>query len=381
MKIAVAFGPLCLSFRGSFDFDNIRTDPRGLTGSEIGFVRIAQCLKAQGHDVTVFTEAAQTRWDGMDVRPLSEMKRIDRSFHACVAINEPDLLQPVGARVRVAECWLNDFSFCNPGFEEHVDLFLSPSNGHLHQALTNPEWRKVAITRDNPEGLGRYHADRAKWEVVPLGCDVERYPVDSAKVPGRVVYCSSPDRGLHWVLQEWPAIKRAVPHAELHVFYRLRAWIDGFQDVQYAPSIERLRKRAMYIEEALRRMRDPKWSIHVHDSVSREQIEEEMCRAEVLAYPCDTTVWSEGFSCTILEACAARACPIIMDCDAIAEIYGSAVPVAPRGDLDAWRFAVVSALKDKGLREDINEHARALAETMTWELHTSRLVKLIEARL
>lgn len=381
MKIAISYGPLCLSFRVNFDFDNLRADPRGLTGSEIGFVRIAQCLKAQGHDVEVFTHAAQTEWDGMPVRPWSELAQIDDSYDACVAINEPDLLRPTHAKVRVAECWLNDFTFCSPGFEEHVDLFLSPSDGHLEQVLTNPAWRQSAVTAKTPEGAGRYLADPKQWRVLPLGCDPERYPLDSVKVPGRVVYCSSPDRGLHWVLQEWPAIKRAVPHAELHIFYRLRAWIDGFQDIKYSPPIEKLRQRAVYIEEALRRMRDPRWGIHVHDSVSREQIEREMCVAEVLAYPCDTTSWSEGFSATILEACAAQACPVLTDCDAIRGIYGDAVPFADRGDLDTWRGLVIEALQNANFRGLVNARARTLAGSLTWERHATEIAKLIEERL
>lgn len=414
MRIAVMFGPLCLSFRGSFDFASIRTDPRGLTGSEIGFVRIAQCLRDLGHHVTLYTNAAQDEWDGMPINPLSSIGVRGAPYDAAIAINEPDLLRNIRARVKVCEAWLNDWTFARPGFEGHVDLFVSPSHGHLEQMLTNESWRVVGVNSQHPKGAARYAPDPHKWAVIELGCDPERYervtcdecngvgcthspPCDAdcckcrcygsgritpQKIPGRVVYCSSPDRGLHLLLQEWPHIKRAVPHAHLRIFYRLRAWLDGFANLKYHPPIEPLRARALYVEECLRRMQGPEWGIEVLDSVSREQIEREMTQAEVLAYPCNTTSWSEGFSCTILEACAARACPIITDCDGLPSVYGDALPMfnVPSG-LAGWRAAVISALQSPGYRDGINHDAHELASRLTWKHHAERLEQAIQCKL
>lgn len=370
MKLAITFGPMCLAFRQSLGFTGHRQDPRGLSGSEVGFIRITQELHALGHDVTAYTVADETEYEGIKVRPLDARAEIDERFDAAIAINEPDTLREVRAKVKVCEFWLNEFSFCRPGFEQHVDLFVSPSPAHLEHHLASE-----MQTATSPAGvLGpMYRADPASWTAIELGCDPERYPLGAKKVPGRVVYCSSPDRGLHWLLQEWPAIKAAVPHATLRIFYRLQAWIDGFKSTKYYKPIEPLRSRALYIEEALRRMRDPKWGITVCDSVSREQIEREMCQAEVLAYPVDTTQWSEGFSCTTIEACAARACPVLWDTDAIGSIYALACPMYPRGDIVRWRDGVIRCLKNGPERENWNDSARALAEKLTWKNHVLRL--------
>lgn len=388
MRIAVMFGPMCLSFRKSFDFDTLRTDPRGLTGSEIGFVRIAQCLRDLGHEVTIYTQATQSKWDGMLIRPLEALQSDHLwAFDAAVAINEPDLLRgfidddKTHKVIRVCEAWLNDWTFCRPKFEDHVDLFVSPSKGHLEQVLTNPEWRVVGVNKETPKGAATYVPDPNKWRTIELGCDPERYENRAEKVPGRVVYCSSPDRGLHLLLQEWPRIKRAVPHAHLRIFYRLEPWLRGFDNIGYHPPIESLRARALYIEEALRRMQGPEWGIEVLDSVSREQIEREMCEAECLAYPCSTTRWSEGFSCTILEACAARACPIITDCDGLPSVYGGHIPMSPRSDLTDWRSGVIGALENPYFRDSVNENAWKLANELTWRNHTKRLESAILEQL
>jgi len=392
MKIAITFGPMCLTFRGTLEFSGHRQDPRGLTGSEIGFIRIAQELRALGHEVTAYTNSHESEWEGITIRPLDARGEVDETFDAAISINEPEVLQIMHPKVRVCEQWLNSFDYCNSGFEAFVDLWVSPSAGHRDFILASEHATRMTGTGE----LGiPYKPEPEKWVGIPLGCDPDRYP-QTEKVPGRVVYCSSPDRGLHWVLQEWPAIKRAVPNATLKVFYRLQPWIEGFrpkdgarsprlwfrnQLPEYFPPTEPLLARANYIEETLKRLSGPEWGITVCDSVSREQIEREMCEAEVLAYPVDTIRWSEGFSCTILEACAARACPVLWDCDAIGGIYCKNCIVHKRGDIKWWRKAVIACLQDKEIRDAWNKKARALAEELTWAEHVRRLVCELRYRL
>ena len=212
--------------------------------------------------------------------------------------------------------------------------------------------------------------------------EYERSRVTHAKIPHRVAHCSSPDRGLHHLLGAWPEIRRAVPDATLHVFYRLAPWIRGFDQTPYFPPIEPLRKRANYVEECLRRFHERGgMGVTLRDSVSRETIEREMAQAEVLAYPCDTTTWSEGFSCTVLEACAARACPVISDCDALGSVYADLDPV-PRGPgwVKAWTARVIEALLSETVRDEQNERAYRLASKLTWKIYVEKVLKEIESR-
>lgn len=372
MKIALTYGPMCLTFRGTLEFAGHRADPRGLTGSELAFIRIAEELRDLGHDIYAYTRGAETELQGIKIRQIDNVAEVDESFGACIGINEPEVLRKTRAKLQVCEQFLNSFDYCNGGFAEHVDLWISPSESHRSMILSMPH--KLL------GGVGEYVAEPDKWVAIPLGCDPERYDGHGDKVPGRVVYCSSPDRGLHLVLQEWPRIKKAVPHATLKIFYRLQAWIDGFKATGYFAPIEGLRARANYIEEALRRLSGPEWGITVCDSVSREQIEREMALAEVLAYPVDTIRWSEGFSCTILEACAARACPVLLDCDAIGSIYGDSCQVLERGEVALWRGAVIAALTNSDFRDSTNKRARALAEKLTWKNHVRLLVDELTSR-
>lgn len=353
MNIALAYPAMNLPFRGSLELENYWSDPRGLTGSEYGFIRLYEELKALGHEVEPYIG---TQASGSTV------------YDAAIVINDPNWLRDAKARVRVCEFYMNDFGFCQLGFEQHVDLFHAPSAPHMRRMLEQ-EW-PVQMTTEGPSGHVRFAP--AQWKVNELGCDPERFG-GVEKVPGRVIYASSPDRGLHWLLQEWPAIKRAVPHAHLRIFYRLEPWIRGFDNVPYYPSIEPLRRRAVYIEEALRRLRH--LDVVAVDSVSREQIAREMSEAEVMAYPCDTVSWSEGFSCSILEACAARACPVITDCDALGELYGGWTASVKRNGCwpVRWRDTVIEKLTDESIRDYHNDQAEFFAKERTWKHTAARL--------
>jgi glycosyltransferase involved in cell wall biosynthesis len=374
MRVAILYSPWCLSFRKTLDLDTWRTDPRGLSGSELCAVRLYQELIEAGHDVWLYS-------NGQGCLPWDS--RGDQSFDLAISINFPDELREVKAKVRICYQLVNGIEYCRAGVERHVDLWLSPSEAHRQKWLTDPEWHRVEISSAEPNGKATYQPSQEAIQVVPLGCDPERYE-GFAKVPGRVVYCSSPDRGLHWLLQEWPTIRKAVPHAHLRIFYRLEAWIRGFDNTAYFPPIEPLRQRALYIEEALRRLQGH--GVEVFDSVSRERIGQEMAEAEVLAYPCDTVRWSEGFSCTILEGCAAEACPVITDCDALGSIYEKHATVISRDGWPmpwqtAWSRNVIDCLKDVERRKAINASVLAFAKDHTWKKTASTIMTMAQARL
>lgn len=384
MKIAALFSPWLLEHRKNnnppgLDFSNLYIDGKGLTGSEYGVSRICEELVKLGHSVDLFTVTSDTEWRGVKLHKFDDPKKGER-YDAAASWLIPDELRGIDATFKTTIYWNNNYTFCKVGFEEHCDLFISPSEPHRQMALHT--WRDV---QDTPQGpLGRYVADPEKWIWIPLGVDPQQYGHEQ-KIPGRVIYCSSPDRGLHHLLAEWPNIKAAVPHATLHVFYRLQPWVDQILAVpETFEPMRTIRERCVTIAKILPHAAE--LGITIRDAVSRQQIEIEQSRAEVLAYPCDTTQWSEGWSCSTHEGCIAKACPVITDCDAFGEVYGGVLPMVhlDRSSLAwraKWRDLVIRALMDPDFRDEVNTRAYAWAVGKTWG-NTARLVAdAIESRM
>jgi glycosyltransferase involved in cell wall biosynthesis len=118
--------------------------------------------------------------------------------------------------------------------------------------------------------------------------------------------------------------------------------------------------------------------------VSRNQMIEEMSEAQVLAYPCDPYTWTEGFSVTTMEACAAGCVPVITDADALGEIYGEVVPMVRRyacGRMDTEGYVelVVRALNDAKWRKRVVSDTAELAKGYAWPVVAERLERMIKA--
>lgn len=367
MKLGIGVGRYCCPTGFEYHEGRIWTDSRGMSGSDIGYHRIAQECQKLGHGVHLYTypKDGTELPDTWEALPLFHADhRGPEQYDAFVCWNEPDPLHTVNARLKVVSLQINSV-VGRPG--DTVQLWLSPS-----------EWHRKRLQNHHP----------APFEVVPDGCDLEPFDALFAsgfqKVPGRVVWTSSPDRGLHWLLQEWPMIKRAVPWASLRVFYKLKPWLDHFRakPALQENSIQEQHARANYIEAAMPRLVN--MGVEFFDSVSRVQIAQEVAAAECFSYSADTCVESEGFSCSSIEACAARACPILTNIDAFPEIYGGTLPMVDMPltkNAPVFRDLVIRALTDKPFRDEVNGKARALAERFTWALAAKRMCEVLETHL
>lgn len=352
MRIAIVYSPYSMGTRGGFDFPRFYDDPRGQTGSEYGVVRVSQELAKMGHEVFLYTHGTlPPTWEGIHPRHFDT--RGDEEHDWAICWNEAGSLRTVKAKTKACSLQINTVVGLDHGLEDHTgaaDYWFCPSESH----------RKRLIGQSP-----------GKWVVAYDGVDPELYVPRVAKIPGRVAWTSSPDRGLHWLLRAWPKIRREVPWATLKIFYPIASWIAHFQNKMLfdhpEPSIREQARRVAYIEHSMKVLAGQ--GVESVGGVSRRQIVEEVGRTECVAYTCDTVLWSEGFSCSLMEACAAWACPITTSVDAFPEIYGGILPMVDRPlgkNIDEYAGLVVRALTDPVWREEINERAREHSLKYTW---------------
>ena len=367
MKIHFTYGPFCMS--RVIDFTALETSKRGLTGSEGSCLQYAHQMAERGHEVSldVYYKGGEDEtfdWGGVRVRTLVEVPEVvGEGADVVCAWNEPDILRRVPApTVRYVNQQLNDFNYVQSrDFIQHVDLLSSPSEHHL------------AFLR----GLGNLNVPTA---IVANGCAPSDYE-GAVKVPGRVLWASSADRGLHVLLEAWPAIRRAVARAHLRCLYEFN--YDGLRGVEDRVDIDNdpkeIANRARYIRYGMDRLRDQ--GVEHVGSVSRVQMVEEMGAAEVLAYPCETLRYTEGFSVSTLEACAAGAIPVIGATDALPSLYGEAavvVPSPPSEHLTEYACQVVRALVDPGWAAERRARCLELARGYAWPLLAERFEQRLE---
>jgi glycosyltransferase involved in cell wall biosynthesis len=74
--------------------------------------------------------------------------------------------------------------------------------------------------------------------------------------------------------------------------------------------------------------------------------------------------FTEGFSVSIMDACAAGCAPFISDADAIGEVYGGVahvIPGRPSENKQAWIEALSRVLVDDDFAEEVGGRGRAHA--------------------
>lgn len=384
MRLAFIYPPRLVGGR-PLDFDNVWTAARGLTGSETNLLASAKELAALGHDVELFIDqSVPETWDGVRLRRFDFMQfsiPMGR-FDAVIVGFDVDWLreisQPGPLRVVIQQC--NDFAFAKPDFRDFVDVYVLPSHAHVKSQTD----RSI---RPELERLGGW-LEAEKCEVQPNGCYPEEYDkIQVERQPGLCVSISSPDRGLHLALQEWPAIKRAIPHAELRVFYySLDNYRSQYRGADLRPVTDAVwrdfAKRAQYIDMALDRLAP--FGVKAIGPVSKTELATQLKSAELLFYPCDPVQWTESFGCSVLEGCASGALPIISDVDAFGEIFGGYCPMVKspaRKNMAEWTSLVVTRLKNKGLADMERKRARVLADKLTWRNSAKVLEEILERRL
>jgi glycosyltransferase involved in cell wall biosynthesis len=337
MKLAFLLSPKLVSI--PINPSNIWDDPRGLTGSEITCFKYAIELSKRKHDIFIFSKFTDTgnfggisyfqyedwitefhnhQWDGLYASMATDP----------LMISHPDCFRFFHQQV-------SDFGLCESGWESHVDILAPLSHLHAH-FMSN---------------LTKF--DRDNWRILYNGVDAQEFR-PTEKIPGKMIWASSHDRGLHLLLEIFPQIKKRVPDASLHVFYNFSG-IERFASIEHVDMstesgkrFAELAYRSRYILEAIRRL-DGK-GVFVHKSVSRNKIKEEMANSEILAYPCDPVYFTETFGVVVLEACASGTVPVLCLADAFKELWSSIgynVPSPFRDHKDDYTEKLIHILSNK----------------------------------
>ena len=319
---------------------------RGLGGSETAVVEMAKRLAARGCRVRVYCDTPKEgTWDGVDYYHWNQ-SRPDKC-DVLISWRTAKLLMVCPAKVRLV--WAHDVTV--PGMTY-------PQAIRADRILALSEWHKRNLMQAH--GLHESHV----W-VTRNGIDPARFQRDDVKRdPHRVLYTSSPDRGLAVLLDMWPRIRERVPDASLRVFYGFAGWSMSAE--------ARHDEHERYLIRSLQARMKEMPGVEYVGSVDQGRLAKEMLGAGVWALP----TWFEETFC--IGAAEAQAAGMRVVCTRLAALREIAAPYCTlvTGDWlsdeyqDTFVKEVVDAMHEQGVWQGApsrEAHAATSRERFSWE--------------
>jgi glycosyltransferase involved in cell wall biosynthesis len=222
----------------------------GMGGSEVMAWEMSKRLRALGHRVRVFGHCNPEHEGLFDGVEWLAWERFQGSTcDVLIASRRPEAVDPGVCDAKVRLLWLHDIHVGDALDYRRAlatDAVLALSNWHratLLQIYPGLDPSKVVVTRNGIDygrfDLGASFATEGPYSLPEMQKQYPGEPIQDlwARVPGgieliirhphRLVYSSSPDRGLHILLELWPQIRAEIPDAELRVLY-------GFDNLEKA---------------------------------------------------------------------------------------------------------------------------------------------------
>lgn len=332
---------------GTVPFHAKTLDERPLGGTETGIIRLAEALDRLGHEVSVFTP--------LENPPVSRPRYFPQStvethppVDVFVAIRDwiPNLYK-IEAKRRCL--WTGDSydQFSNFGLGDRRVA------ARIDELLTVSEWHARTLC----EASG-FPLEKA-W-VLGNGIHLPYFDGSETREPQRLIYSSTPHRGLIHVPRLLAMLREKHPTCEIHVFSSYKVY-----DQTTNRSFEEL-------ENLLKKTP----GVILHGSVRQTELAREYMKASIWFYPTD---FEETSCITAMEAQAAGCVPVTTKLAALPETIGDAgvlVDGLPgKGDYDVrYVHAVSDLLSHPQAWEDLSRRGREKAASFSWTETAKRFV-------
>jgi glycosyltransferase involved in cell wall biosynthesis len=302
--------------QGLYQWDEEIAKTRGIGGSETAVVRMARELhKLTGRQIRVFNNREKM----LDCGGVMYVPHKDGSEYFAKFLPKVHIAWRHAMKITEAPTYVWCHDLFAPGVEhaQNYREVLALSEFHrdyLHNLCTVP-LDKIRVTRN--------------------GIDPQRFLGLTAwpKTPGKVVFSSSPDRGLARAIRVMDEVVKTVHNATLHVYY-------GFDNMKTFGKFKEVAEMEAMISAR-------PW-IHYHGNLQQDELAHELATAEVWLYPTD---FLETHCITALEMMACRVYPVVRKWGALAHTctQGTVLDLDCETSDQVWTYAghVVQALKAK----------------------------------
>jgi tetratricopeptide (TPR) repeat protein len=314
----------------------------GIGGSEEAIIRISKHLTTLGYRVVVYAKPFERSGlhDGVMWRNFWEAN-LDDNFDIFIAWRSPYIFDRK-IKARKNYLWLHDV--VEPG--EFTETRLNNLD-------------KVIVLSDYHRNLFPMVPDE-KILMSGNGIDPEQFTELDGKVkrdPHKVFYGSSHVRGLAYLYDIWPEVKKAVPDATLDVFYGRESY-----DAINAGNPERMK----WMDDMQLKAKELP-GVTDHGKVSQDDIVRHAFESGVWAYPCP---FPEVYCITAVKCQAAGAVPVVSNTAALEQMvqYGDKMTFDPESaaDLETYKNKLLWWLQHPEEQEKIRPKMMKWARTLSW---------------
>lgn len=335
---------------GSWHPSDIYT--QGLGGSETAAWRLSEELAAMGWCVTLYGQFDE---DGVfgdvilrDFRTYDPSELID----VFVSFRNARVFDNFWPNADTTILWLEDLAGA------HSEGLTPRNASNIDHICTVSQWHKQHMLNAYPWLDGK--------QVVACrnGIDLSFFDAEDIKRERRVIYSSSPDRGLDILLEIWPRVREAVPDAELISTYS--RWYDIVAEGNPVIQAQRAHLIGLLDQPGVRRL---------EGGLGQKALATLMMSSLVWVHPSWYSVadcqMHETSCISAMEAQAAGCVVVASNWGALSETVqvGTLVDGDPRVDgpwRDVFVQSIIAGLTDETVQQGAQVEGPALMETMGW---------------
>lgn len=351
------------------DWNPDKLNNEGLGGTETSVIKLAYAMAGKGWRVAIFGQPGEwedltsyskdCEWKDSDGRVewyRAGQWHPDEHFTVFVGLRSPEIFDsPISADVKIL--WLHDVSMGpDARHGDYGDRFSA-----VDMIVYVSEFQRDHIIRAyEPQG-GPW---TAKNQVIHNGFDYQLFNNltldDTARDPKRVMYASSPDRGLPRLLDLWPQIEERVPGASLNIYY---GWdsIDAIieRGLATAPQLAYFKAKT---QAKFDQLKEDGFNVFWYGRISETRLARHMRKTGVIAYPAN---FMETFGIVFAQAMAAGVIPVVPNLGNLPRLLDVSTGIVVRGAPDSMEYgprfvnAVVRATEAPSLvRESTSDSVR-----------------------
>lgn len=335
-------------FKCSYPFVDSDYEGKGVGGAEAALILLSREFAKKGWQVEVYNTTEKIGiFGGVEYHHVSEFNPGDY-MDVFVLFREPyRWLSRVNAITKIFwSCDQETFGDWQREILSYVDRVVAISTYHA---------KYIAM---------RWGIEPNQITVIDLGIKAADYEEPVKKIPGKLLYCSVPRRGLEHLVRLFPQIRERVPSAELYITSDYRLWgatepLNGEFTAMFAKTE----------------------GVHFLGKVARKELVYHQLTSEVMVYPC---TYEECFCISAMECIAAGAIPITTGVGALKTTVGESGIVLsnfPGTDEYDKQFidSVVKLLTDSAYANKLRAEGRKRAlDYYSWEKVTQNWINMIK---